>query len=90
VLQEHLDSSKLDARPAGPGVLEHAWGRPKEPIELQEDLTEKPLDDLSLEELLALRDRLLRQNGLSYSGPATPRSGTPAHPGESHRCGAVR
>ena len=35
-------------------------------VEVQEDLAERSADDLNLEELLELRDRLLTKNGLSW------------------------
>ena len=46
-------------------ILEHAWGRPKETVEVREDLTERSLDDLDLSGLLELRQPLLTENGLS-------------------------
>ena len=59
VLREHLDSGRQDAWRPALRILEHAWGRPKETVEVQDDLADRPLEDLGLAELQALRSRLL-------------------------------
>ena len=64
-LASRVSAGRPDAWRAALRVLEHAWGRPKETVEVQEDLAERSLDHLNSEELLELKQRLLTQNGLS-------------------------
>ena len=64
VLKEHLESGKPDAWRPALRILDHAWGRPKETVEGQEDLVERSLDDLDLSELLELRQRLVSKHEL--------------------------
>ena len=68
VLEEHLESGRPDSWRPALRILEHAWGRPKETVEVQEDLADKPVDALTLEELLVLGDRIIAKHGLSPHG----------------------
>jgi hypothetical protein len=59
VLEDHLQSGRPDSWRPALRILEHAWGRPKETVEMTDDSQNKPLDELSLAELLAERTRFL-------------------------------
>ena len=61
VLQEHLGSGRLDAWRPALRILEHAWGRPKETVEVHDEVTERPIDTLGLAELETLQRRLLAE-----------------------------
>jgi hypothetical protein len=63
VLTEHLESGRPDSWRPALRILEHAWGRPKETVEVQEDLSERPLDELTQAELYErLRQYLAEQS----------------------------
>jgi hypothetical protein len=61
VLQEHLASGRLDAWRQALRILEHAWGRPKETVEVHDEGAEHPAEGLGLAELEELRGRLLTE-----------------------------
>jgi hypothetical protein len=59
VLDEALASGRPDAWRPALRVLEHAWGRPRETVEVHEDLAEKDPDEMGMAELLeSLRGRM--------------------------------
>ena len=70
VLQEHLESGRLDAWRPALRILEHAWGRPKETVEVHDDAADRPLEELSLAELTEMRRRLAEQNSESSDDSA--------------------
>jgi hypothetical protein len=56
VLREALDSGRDDAWRPALRVLEHCWGRPADQVEMK---AETRVEELSLDQLRALRARLL-------------------------------
>ena len=63
-------------------ILEHAWGRPKETVEVHDDTTLQPVDKLSLGELFETRQRLIAAYPELASDVARPH---PTPPNGSHK-----
>jgi hypothetical protein len=66
VLEDKLDANDTDSWRAAVKLIEYGWGCPTEQIEVRAD---EPVETMSLPELRALRDRLLRE----YPALAQPR-----------------
>jgi hypothetical protein len=69
VLTEHLESGRPDSWRPALRILGHAWGRPKETVEVQEYLADRPLEDLGLAELTERLRQMVANGENGVFGP---------------------